>query len=82
MDATKAREIIRQALKSGVLPKDFDRTSFAVGCPPRNTKCAGCSEAFVSSYTNAVALRRSVNQYWFHAHCKKLWQEERGAVEC
>ena len=77
MDATEARRIIRTRLRSGILPRTFDLTSFAVGCPPRFTKCSGCGETFLSSYIDAVAHRRSVKQYWFHQHCKTLWQEER-----
>jgi len=80
MKIVKARQQIRQALEAGVLPYDFDLTSFGFGCPPNNTPCAGCGEVFLSSYTHAVVLRRSGEEYWFHAHCERLWEEERQAA--
>src|SRR5262245_17165153 len=46
MDVTKARQKIRERLESKSLPKDFDLTSFTVGSPPKNTKCARCHELF------------------------------------
>ena len=79
MDVTKARQKIRERLESKSLPKDFDLTSFTVGSPPKNTKCAGCHELFSLSNTRAVAHRRSGKFYWFHEDCEKLWQEERQA---
>src|SRR5262245_54408042 len=77
MDATKTRQIVRQRLVSRLLPKNFDLTSFTVGCPPSNTCCVGCSEKFLSSYIDAVGHRLLGRQYWFHVDCEKLRLEER-----
>ena len=79
MDATRARQKIRERLKSGALPRDFDPTSFAVGHPPPNSKCAGCGEKFLPSNIECIGHRRSGKQNWFHKDCEKIWQEERRA---
>src|SRR5262245_11796042 len=76
MDAANTRRMVRERLLSRSLPNDFDPTYFAVGCPPRNTRCSGCGEVFFS-YIDGVAHRRSGQLYWFHEVCEKLWQQER-----
>jgi len=77
MDTTKARQTIRQKLESGALPKDFDLTFFAIGCPPVDTTCAGCGGKFQSFPVDAVAHTRSGQEYWFHKDCEQVWQNER-----
>ena len=78
MDAANARRKIREGLKSGALPKDFDPGFLSEGHPPPNAKCAGCGEPFAPSNTDAIGQRDDQEKrYWFHQDCKRIWQEER-----
>jgi hypothetical protein len=80
MDRTKARQRIRESLKSGHLPNGFNLTSFAIGHPPYRETCAGCDELFSLDEKTAIVHTKTGKDYWFHEDCEKIWQEERHRI--